>query len=632
MRVTESVFRSVVLSILTILAISGVLTSRISAQSATTYASDPIKSIIEKSDASFRKGEDALSKGQKEIARQYFDDAVDAIMLSGINLRANPRLDAFYTDLVERIHRYSLPENIRRPNVQPIAQPPVQQNNQRSSYQNAQPGVSVNLNFSQDVQQSPVNIERSVIDELSEVDDNELSAITREGLKVYGKYDFDFTVTQPVFQFINFFTMGRGRSTMIAGLQRSGRYRQMAEKIFKEEGVPVDLIWLAQAESVWKPNALSRAAAKGIWQFVPSTGTRFGLMQTAWVDERSHPEKSTRAAARYLRWLHDHFAGDWMLAMAAYNSGENRVDNAISKCGYADFWELYSRGLIPQETRNYVPIILAITIISKNQKRYGFDIKTDSTIHTDITTVPDQTDLRVVADLIGLPYESIQDLNPELRKGSTPPNQTYALRLPKGTKNAFEIAYAELPAEQRLRRSVQPPVEIARVNSNDSKSESFSRNARNENLIADASRPERAESQSLAKTEKIRVERQTAKAELKTQVIAYQVKRGDTLASLAQKHGVSIQEVARLNKISTRGELLKGQTIKIPDNIKNSPSAKTKGYESRYSSKNSSKTSARIELNGRNQKGKKSLSKDLKSSKVKPGKKDLQSKSTTRRR
>ncbi len=632
MKVTESVFRSVVLSILTILAISGVLTSRILAQTSTTYASDPIKSIIEKSDASFRKGEDALSKGQKEIARQYFDDAVDAIMLSGINLRANPRLDAYYTDLVERIHRYSLPENIRRPNVQPIAQPPVQQNNQRTSYQNAQPGVSVNLNFSQDVQQPPVNIERSVIDELSEVGDNELSAITREGLKVYGKYDFDFTVTQPVFQFINFFTMGRGRSTMIAGLQRSGRYRQMAEKIFKEEGVPVDLIWLAQAESVWKPNALSRAAAKGIWQFVPSTGTRFGLMQTAWVDERSHPEKSTRAAARYLRWLHDHFAGDWMLAMAAYNSGENRVDNAISKCGYADFWELYSRGLIPQETRNYVPIILAITIISKNQKRYGFDIKTDSTIHTDITTVPDQTDLRVVADLIGLPYESIQDLNPELRKGSTPPNQTYALRLPKGTKNAFEIAYADLPAEQRLRRSVQPPVEIARVNSNDSKSESLSRNARNENLIADAARPVRAESQSLAKTEKIRVERQTPKAELKTQVIAYQVKRGDTLASLSQKHGVSIQEVARLNKISTRGELLKGQTIKIPDNIKNSPSAKTKGFESRYNSKNSSKTSARIELNGRNQKGKKSLSKDLKSSKVKPGKKDLQSKSTKRRR
>ena len=123
-----------------------------------------------------------------------------------------------------------------------------------------------------------------------------------------------------------------------------GRYREMVEKVFKEEKVPIDLIWLAQAESVWKPNALSRAAAKGIWQFIPSTGTRYGLAQTAWVDERSQPEKSTRAAARYLRWLHDHFAGDWLLAMAAYNSGENRVDGAIAKCGYADFWELYKRG------------------------------------------------------------------------------------------------------------------------------------------------------------------------------------------------------------------------------------------------------------------------------------------------
>jgi membrane-bound lytic murein transglycosylase D len=216
-----------------------------------------------------------------------------------------------------------------------------------------------------------------VLDEVSEIKEDELTRVTADGIKIFGTYDFEFTVAPPVFQFINFFVAGRGHSTMEVGLQRSGRYRQMVEKIFKEERVPVDLMWLAQAESVWKPNALSRAAAKGIWQFIPSTGTRYGLEQTTWIDDRSQPEKSTRAAARYLRWLHDHFAGDWLLAMAAYNSGENRVDGAVARCGYADFWELYKRGLLPQETRNYVPCILSIIIISKNQKRYGFEVTPD---------------------------------------------------------------------------------------------------------------------------------------------------------------------------------------------------------------------------------------------------------------
>ncbi|MEW6131373.1 MAG: transglycosylase SLT domain-containing protein [Acidobacteriota bacterium] len=631
MNKAEAVFRAGVVLILATLTIAIIPSGRTFAQNTASIASDPIRSIMDKSELSFRKGEDAFNKGQKEQARQYFDEAVDAIMLSGINLRANPRLDAFYTDLVERIHRYSLPESIRRPIAQPvIAQQPVP-NTQPSTNQ---PGVSVNPNFRQE---PAVNIERSAIDDISDVDERELSAITHDGLKIYGKYDFEFTIANPVFQFINFFVSGRGRSTMIAGLQRSGRYRQMVEKVFKEEGVPVDLMWLAQAESVWKPNALSRAAAKGIWQFVPSTGTRFSLMQTAWVDERSHPEKSTRAAARYLRWLHDHFAGDWMLAMAAYNSGENRVDNAIAKCGYADFWELYARNLLPQETRNYVPIILAITIISKNQSRYGFSVKPDPPLNLETTIVTDQTDLRVVADLIGIPYESVQELNPELRKGATPPGQAYQLRLPKGTKGAFEIAYAELTTEQRMRRSVQPATEIAR-NLETAKPEDvepkLERSARPERLekpLENVAKADKAENVKIAKAEKIRVERPTSRVEMKTQVIAYQVKRGDTLASIAGKHGVSVQEVARLNKMSTRGELLRGQTIKIPESIKNSPSAKVKGYEGRYATKNVSKTSARIELKGRNVKSK-SINKDAKSGKAKLSKKDLSSKSNKRRR
>jgi membrane-bound lytic murein transglycosylase D len=306
----------------------------------------------------------------------------------------------------------------------------------------------------------------------------------------------------------------------------------MAEKIFKQERVPEDLIWLAQAESVWKPNALSWASAKGIWQFIPGTGQRYGLAQTAWIDQRSHPELSTRAAAKYLRFLHDYFAGDWMLAMAAYNSGEGRVEGAIARCGYADFWELHRRGLLPAETRNYVPIILSIIIISKNQKRYGFDVDPDPALKYDTFDIPSQTDLKVVADLLGVSYESVQELNPELRRGVTPPGERYAIRIPDGTKKQFETAYASLPEDQRVRKIIIPVEESA--------------------------------------------------SRYRTRVISYRVRRGDTLASLARRHGTSAAELARLNRLSSRGELKKGQVIRIPTTVR---ASRSRSKVSRYSAR-----------------------------------------------
>ncbi|HVG19439.1 MAG TPA: transglycosylase SLT domain-containing protein, partial [Blastocatellia bacterium] len=393
----------------------------------------------------------------------------------------------------------------------------------------AQPGDS------HDFEERKEAVEPSVLDEISDIKEGELTTVTPDGIKIFGRYDFDFSVAPPVFQFMNFFVSGRGHSTMVVGLQRSGRYRQMAERIFKEERVPLDLIWLAQAESVWKPNALSRAAAKGIWQFIPSTGTRYGLAQTAWIDDRSHPEKATRAAARYLRWLHDHFAGDWLLAMAAYNSGENRVDGAIAKCGYADFWELYKRGLLPQETRNYVPIILSIIIISKNQKRYGFDVRPDPPLNYDTFDLPAQTDLKVVADLLNIPFEVVQDLNPELRRGASPAGQRYTIKLPKGMRKQFEVAYADLPDDQRVRKVIVPAEDVAA----------------------------------------------TYRPTYRTQLASYQVRRGDTMAALAKRYGVSVKEIAKVNRMSSRGELRKGQTVRIPQTVRASKDGRGQVTKSR---------------------------------------------------
>lgn len=475
--------RSVVFLLLPLILISAIAPSQVFAQSATQASSDSSQIVIDRAEALYRQGADAHRKGLLEDARKFFDQAVDAILLSGIDLRAEAKLDAYYRDLLNRIHKYE-----------------------------AQPDDDHGEELRPEV------VETAVLDELSDIKESELATATQNGVQVYGRYDFDFSVAPPVFQFMSFFVSGRGRSTMETGLKRSGRYRQMAEKIFHEERVPLDLIWLAQAESVWKPNALSRAAAKGIWQFIPSTGSRYGLSQTQWIDQRSHPEMSTRAAARYLRFLHDYFAGDWLLAMAAYNSGENRVAGAIAKCGYADFWEIHRRGLLPQETRNYVPIILSIIIVSKNQSRYGFNVTPEPPLNFDIFELPAQTDLKVVADLMGIPYESVQDMNPELRRGASPPNQTYNIRIPRGMKKQLEVAYAALPEDQRVRRVVIPREEVAEV----------------------------------------------VRPRYSVQTASYQVRRGDTLAALARRHGVSVKELARINKLSARGSLKKGQAIRIP--------------------------------------------------------------------
>lgn len=487
MRLGIKASRSVAIFFLSFLLIIALIPPQALGQSHQQAPTPTSQSIIDRAEALFRDAEQAQAKGLPDIARKMFDQAVDTILQSGINLREDAKLEAYYQQLLERIHKYE-----------------------------AQPGDDHSFEDRKEA------VEPSVLDEISDIKDDELATVTPGGIKILGRYDFEFSVAPPVFQFMNFFVSGRGHSTMVTGLQRSGRYRQMAERIFKEERVPLDLIWLAQAESVWKPNALSRAAAKGIWQFIPSTGTRYGLAQTAWIDDRSHPEKATRAAARYLRWLHDHFAGDWLLAMAAYNSGENRVDGAIAKCGYADFWELYKRSLLPQETRNYVPIILSIIIISKNQKLYGFDVRPDPPLNYDTFDLPAQTDLKVVADLLNIPFEVVQDLNPELRRGASPAGLRYTIKLPKGMKKQFEIAYADLPEDQRVRKVAVPAEDVA----------------------------------------------VTYKPAYRVQVASYQVRRGDTMAALARRYGVSVNEIAKLNRMSSRGELRKGQTVRIPQTVR----------------------------------------------------------------
>src|SRR6266700_1112211 len=227
------------------------------------------------------------------------------------------------------------------------------------------------------------------------------------------------SVNDSVLGFIHFFS-GRGKKTMIAGMQRAGRYRPLIQRILDEEGVPQELIYLAQAESGFLPRAVSNKKATGMWQFVQFRGREYGLMQTPYSDDRLDPEKATRSAARHLRDLFEKF-GDWYLAIAAYNCGPGCVEKAVEHTGYADYWELRARHAIPAETTNYVPIILALTIMSKNAAEYGLDqIARDQPLEYDTVQVTAPTNLALVGDLTDTPTAELREYNPALLRGVAP--------------------------------------------------------------------------------------------------------------------------------------------------------------------------------------------------------------------
>jgi membrane-bound lytic murein transglycosylase D len=354
-----------------------------------------IDEIINSAERHYGKGETAYKGGQYDFARNEFDQAIDTIFIASIDVRSDDRLRIYYRQLVEKINRYQLDS--------------LEQKDGGFSEQRYEP---------------------SPLDRLASLSEADLSEIVAENVDLSTtKFNFNFNVAYPVMQFISYFTKGRGRATMEAGLQRSVKYRELATQVFKEEGVPTDLIWLAQVESSWNPYAYSGAGAKGIWQFMPSTGSRFGLSQNYWVDERSHPEKSTRAAAKYLKWLATRYNGSWTLALAAYNTGEGNVDSAISRSGSRDFWRLHSSGYMAQETRNYVPAILAVITIAKNPAKYGFQMPPAFNAKYEMRAIAKQTDLRPLAKKLNISYSSLLDLNPELQHGVTPPGK-HIIRVP----------------------------------------------------------------------------------------------------------------------------------------------------------------------------------------------------------
>lgn len=254
-------------------------------------------------------------------------------------------------------------------------------------------------------------------------------------------------VNDTVLSYINFFNGPRGHKTIEAGMERAGRYQAMVSRILAEEGLPQELIHVAQAESGFLPRAVSRAAATGMWQFVKFRGNEYGLMQTPYSDDRLDPEKATRAAAHHLHDLYNEF-GDWYLAIAAYNCGPGAVERAVERTGYADFWELRDRGVLPRETTNYVPIILAMTIMEKNASAYGLDqVVPDAALEYDTIRTVSPTNLALIADLTDTTVSELLQLNPALLRSMAPAD--FDIRVPKGMGQQVTTALDLIPAERR---------------------------------------------------------------------------------------------------------------------------------------------------------------------------------------
>lgn len=238
---------------------------------------------------------------------------------------------------------------------------------------------------------------------------------------------------------------------LTGSIERSGLYVERSRQIFAEEGVPQDLVYLAHIESGWRPAALSYAAARGIFQFIPETGRRYGMIQNWWLDERADPEKSARASAAYLRDLYAEF-GDWSLALASYNCGEGRVRQMLQRTGSKDFFDPANQRLLPQATRNYVPAIMAATLISKNPGQFGFgDVKPLPALKYETVAIPAPTGLKALAEVANADLATLRELNPALRRHATPPAYAdYPLRVPVGSSEGFLARLAQVPESQRL--------------------------------------------------------------------------------------------------------------------------------------------------------------------------------------
>lgn len=437
---------------------------------------EAISRVIDEAGKHFRQGLQAYRDNRRAEAGQKFDKSVEVFLYSTLNIQRDQRLSSCYNQLIETVYRVEFPADSQQPRLRELSATcgwswndndykladevvaiartaksvSVPDGTTASSTVAASQSTAPTVGFTEQ------QFEPSPLDELAKLEltpeEQQIDSPEAQQQFQYIQYavankslGFTFQVHPMIQQFINYYR-GRGRSTMEIGLYRSGMFMSLARKIFREEGIPENMAWLGQVESTWKPTALSWAAASGLWQFIPSTGARYGLRRTAFIDERNSFDEATRASARYLKFLANRYGGNWELAMAAYNSGEGNVDRAIRRAGAANFWVAYP--YLPRETRNYVPNILATILIANSPQQYGFGhIRPAAPLRYDRVRVPASTNLSILAQASDTSVQYLRYLNPHLRSNLTPP-EPYVINVPPGKGNEVVAVFKRAPASK----------------------------------------------------------------------------------------------------------------------------------------------------------------------------------------
>jgi len=533
-----------------------------------------VDALIEQVQVTYDAGQQAYQAGQLDVARRDFNAALDRLMKSRLEATGDPRLKDLFNRIVDTMQDYEME---------------TEQKDEAAA--DAGPDDADNSDTTDDTQVAAPPESTAPIEEIANMEslpatDPRLAAMAEKEL-ISVPHDLPLTVNQSVLQYLSFFESPRGREIAELGLQRAGRYRAMIESTLKKEGVPQDLIYLAQAESAFKPRVVSSMGARGIWQFMPYTGEEYGLSRNYWIDKRDDPIAATRAAAEHFRDLYQMF-GDWYLVMAAYNSGPLNVARAVERTGYADFWELQRRNALPEQTKNYVPIILALAMVAKDPLLYGIHVDPDPPLASDTVQLDHSVSLRLVADATDASLDDLQALNPELVRGITPNEPGFALHVPQGTAAELQKELASIPADKRT------TWRIAKLQSGQTLGEVARQyhvtiaSLENVNMI-DAHDPPAAGTELIVPA-----------APPRARLVHYRVRPGDTLDRIASRFDVSVSELQRWNRIrglrAPRGRLLRIYEITYPvatpvRNASTRPRSANRGRDGRAVSATMKKTS-----------------------------------------
>ena len=485
------------------------------------------QALIAKTEAIYQSGVANYHANHLDAARHDFDAAVDTMLSSGMDLKADPQLSDEFDQLLSAINSLEM-----------VA---LKQGN----------------GFSGQIEEAPAD----AANEVTFPSNPELVGKIAAELKTT-KSDLPLVVNDYVAGWISYFSNNaNGHAHLVRSLERAGKYKTMISKVLSDEGVPQDLIYLAVAESGFQPQAMNGGSgAGGMWQFMPFRGA-YGLERNGFFDERFDPQLSTVAYARYMKSLYNQF-GDWYLAMAAYNWGPGRIQHAVAKTGYADFWELYRRNALPGETRSYVPSIIAAAIMAKNPQQYGLtDVVPDAPVLSDDVTTSYAIDMRLVADLTNATVPEIVALNPALLRLSTPTDIPYTLHLPPGTRDIFLTRLKDIPEADRTSWRFHV---VQNGETLDQIAESMHAHPAQITSVNDLTDPIEAGDELVIPI---------AAASRLTPGERYTMRRNDTLVTVADRFGVTVEQLRAWNHLSSN-RVAPGHSLYVVEPIRLAPATR----------------------------------------------------------